>query len=141
MERKELKKWYKLYINLKKILIYLLLVCIPIVCVADGHLTEDQKKETIECAGIYYANSMIPQAQLELDKIVHSFAAKKFLSSYLVKEGVNEDNLNKELIKIVDVRYGKPYEENTTKECDNFIYKLIPNSKNEIDKLIKSGIY
>ena len=126
---------------MKKILIYLLLVCIPIVCVADGHLTEDQKKKTIECAGIYYANSMIPQAKLELEKIVHSFAAKKFLSSYLIKEGVNEDNLNKELIKIVDVRYGKPYEENTTKECDSFIYKLIPNSKSEIDKLVKSGIY
>ena len=126
---------------MKKILIYLLLVCIPIVCFADGHLTADQKKKTIECAGIYYANSMIPQAELELDKIVHSFAAKKFLSSYLVKEGLNEDNLNTELIKIVDERYGKPYEENTTKECDSFIYKLISNSKSEIDKLVKSGIY
>ena len=108
---------------------------------AYAGMSDENKKKTIECAGIYYANSMIPQAELELDKIVHSFAAKKFLSSYLVKEGVNEDNLNKELIKIVDVRYGKPYEENTTKECDSFIYKLIPNSKSEIDKLVKSGIY
>ena len=126
---------------MKKILCYLVIILSQIVCFADGHLTEDQKKKTIECAGIYYANSMIPQAELELDKIVHSFAAKKFLSSYLVKEGVNEDSLNQELIKIVDVRYGKPYEENTTKECDSFIYKLIPNSKSEIDKLVKSGIY
>jgi hypothetical protein len=126
---------------MKKILCYLVIILSPIVCFADGHLTEDQKKKTIECAGIYYANSMIPQAELELDKIVHSFAAKKFLSSYLVKEGVNEDSLNQELIKIVDLRYGKPYEENTTKKCDNFIYKLIPNSKDEIDKLVKSGIY
>ena len=126
---------------MKKILYYLVIILSPIVCLADGHLTEDQKKKTIECAGIYYANSMIPQAELELDKIVHSFAAKKFLSSYLVKEGVNEDNLNEELIKIVDVRYGKPYEENTTKECDSFIYKLIPNSKDEIDIIVKSGIY
>ena len=126
---------------MKKILFYLFIIFSPIVCLADGHLTEDQKKKTIECAGIYYANSMIPQAELELDKIVHSFAAKKFLSSYLVKEGVNEDSLNQELIKIVDLRYGKPYEENTTKECDSFIYKLIPNSKDEIDKLVKSGIY
>ena len=108
---------------------------------AYAGMSDDDKNKTIECAGIYYANSMIPQAELELDKIVHSFAAKKFLSSYLVKEGVNEDNLNKELIKIVDVRYGKPYEENTTKECDRFIYQLIPNSKDEIDKLVKSGIY
>ena len=110
-----------------KIFIYLLLLLSPIVGFADGHLTEDQKKKTIECAGIYYANSMIPQAELELDKIVHSFAAKKFLNTYLVKEGVNEDFLNKELIKVVDVRYGKPYEENTTNECDSFIFELIPN--------------
>ncbi len=126
---------------MKKILCYLVIIFSPIVCFADGHLTEDQKKKIVECAGIYYANSMIPQAELELDKIVHSFATKKFLSSYLVKEGVNEDSLNQELIKIVDIRYGKPYEENTTKECDSFIYKLIPNSKDEIDKLVKSGIY
>ena len=126
---------------MERILLALIFTLMSSTAFADGHLTEDQKKKTIECAGIYYANSMIPQAELELDKIVHSFAAKKFLSSYLVKEGVNEDNLNKELIKIVDVRYGKPYEENTTKECDNFIYKLIPNSKSEIDKLVKSGIY
>ena len=117
------------------------LISILFLTSAYAGVSDDDKKKTIECAGIYYANSMIPQAELELDKIVHSFAAKKFLSSYLVNEGVNEDNLNKELIKIVDERYGKPYEENTTKECDNFIYKLIPNSKDEIDKLVKSGIY
>ena len=117
------------------------LISILFLTSAYAGMSDDNKKKTIECAGIYYANSMIPQAELELDKIVHSFAAKKFLSSYLVKEGVNEDNLNKELIKIVDVRYGKPYEENTTKECDGFIYQLIPNSKDEIDKLVKSGIY
>ena len=117
------------------------LISIMFLTSAYAGISNDDKKKTIECAGIYYANSMIPQAELELDKIVHSFAAKKFLSSYLVKEGVNEDNLNKELIKIVDLRYGKPYDENTTKECDSFIYKLIPNSKSEIDKLVKSGIY
>ena len=117
------------------------LISILLVTSAYAGMSDDDKKKTIECAGIYYANSMIPQAELELDKIVHSFASKKFLSSYLVKEGVNEDNLNKELIKIVDERYGKPYEENTTKGCDSFIYKLIPTSKNEIDKLVKSGIY
>ena len=126
---------------MKKIILTLIFTLMSSLSFADGYLTEDQKKKTIECAGIYYANSMIPKAELELEKIVHSFAAKKFLSSYLINDGVNEDNLNKELIKVVDERYGKPYEENTTKECDSFIYKLIPNSKDEIDKLIKSGIY
>ncbi len=126
---------------MKKILLALIFTLMSSTSFADGHLTEDQKKKTIECAGIYYANSMIPQAELELEKITHSFAAKKFLSSYLVKIGVNEDNLNKELIKIVDVRYGKPYEEKTTNECDSFVFELIPGSKDEIEKIVKSGIY
>ena len=126
---------------MSKIIVFFFLLIYPANTFADGHLTEDQKNKVTECAGIYYANSMIPQAELELDKIIHSFAAKKFLSSYLVKEGVNEDNLNKELIKVVDARYGKPYDKNTTSDCDSFIFELIPNSKNEIDKLIKSGIY
>jgi len=117
------------------------LISILLLTSAYAGMSDGDKKKTIECAGIYYANSMIPQAELELEKIVHSFAAKKFLSSYLVNEGVNEENLNKELIKVVDERYGKPYEENTTKECNSFIYKLIPNSESEIDKLVKSGIY
>lgn len=124
---------------MKKII--LTLISILFLTSSYAGMSEDDKKKTIECAGIYYANSMIPQAELELEKITHSFAAKKFLSSYLVKDGVNEDNLNKELIKVVDKRYGKPYEENTTMECDSFVYKLIPNSKEEIDKLVKSGIY
>ena len=124
---------------MKKIIITLF--GILFVTSAYAGMSDGDKKKTIECAGIYYSNSMIPQGELELEKIVHSFAAKKFLSTYLVSEGVNEDNLNKELIKVVDERYGKPYDENITKECDGFIYKLIPNSKSEIDKLIKSGIY
>ena len=104
-------------------------------------MNDNDKAKTIECTGIYYANSMIPQGELELEKIVHSFAAKKFLNSYLVNEGLKEDKLNKELLKIVDVRYGKPYEEETTKSCDNFIYKLISGSESEIKKIAESGIY
>ena len=108
---------------------------------ASAGMSDSDKSKTIECTGIYYANSMIPQGELELEKIVHSFAAKKFLNAYLIKEGVEEEKLNKELLKIVDVRYGKPYEEKTTKECDNFIFKLIPGSKDEIKKIAESGVY
>ena len=108
----------------------------------SAEMSDSDKSKSIECTGIYYANSMIPQGELELEKIVHSFAAKKFLNSYLLKEGgVKEEKLNKEVLKVVDVRYGKPYEEKTTKECDNFIFKLIPGSKDEIKKIAESGIY
>ena len=119
--------------------IALLLILFSSVTFAD--MTENQKSKILECTGTYYANSMIPQGELELEKIVHSFAAKKYLNSYLIETGVNEEKLNKEVLKVVDVRYGKPYEEETTKECDNFIFKLIPGSKDEIKKIAESGIY
>ena len=108
---------------------------------ANAEMSDNDKSKSIECTGIYYANSMIPQGELELEKIVHSFAAKKYLNSYLIKAGVNEEILNKEILKVVDIRYGKPYEEKMTKECDNFIFKLIPGSKDEIKKIAESGIY
>ena len=79
--------------------------------VAGGHLSDKDKKATLECTGLYYANSMIPQGTLELDKIVYSIAAKKFLTSYLIKEGVKEDFINTELNKSIDELYGKPYDE------------------------------
>jgi len=108
---------------------------------ATGHLSDKDKKATLECTGLYYANSMIPQGTLKLDKIVHSIAAKKFLTSYLIKEGVKEDVVNSELNKSVDELYGKPYDEKKTFNCDKYIYRLIPESKVEIEKLVKSGIY
>ena len=44
---------------------------------ASAGMSDSDKSKTMECTGIYYANSMIPQGELELEKIVHSFAAKK----------------------------------------------------------------
>ena len=124
---------------MKKIfIIYLLLIS---TVSAAGHLSEKDRKATLKCTGLYYANSMIPQGTLELDKIVYSIAAKKFLTSYLIKEGVKEDLLNSELNKSVDELYGKPYDEKKASDCDQYIHKLIPESKVEIDKLVKSGIY
>ena len=76
---------------------------------AAGHLSEKDKKATLKCTGLYYANSMIPQGTLELDKIVYSISAKKFLTSYLIKEGVKEDFINTELNKSIDELYGKIY--------------------------------
>ena len=66
---------------------------------------------------------------------------KDWQSFVLLKEGVKEVKLNQELLKVVDIRYGKPYEEETTQECDKFIFKLISGSKNEIKKIAESGIY
>ena len=124
---------------IKKIILTLSIVIFPLIAFAG--MSDSDKSKTIECTGIYYANSMIPQGELDLEKIVHSFAAKKFLNSHLINEGVKEEKLNEEILKVVDIRYGKPYEEKTTKECDNFIFRLIPSSKDEIKKIAESGIY
>ena len=124
---------------MKRVILTLVISLVSTVSFAG--MSNSDKSKTIECTGIYYANSMIPQGQLELEKIVQSFAAKKFLNSYLIKEGVKEEKLNKKILEIVDVRYGKAYEEETTSECDNFIFKLIPGSKDEIKKIAESGIY
>ena len=71
---------------MKKIIILISLFLFSAVNAA-GHLSEKDKKATLKCTGLYYANSMIPQGTLELDKIVFSIAAKKYLTSYLIKEG------------------------------------------------------
>ena len=94
---------------MKKIIIFIVLVSFSSVYAA-GHLSEKDRKATLKCAGLYYANSMIPQGTLELDKIVFSIAAKKYLTSYLIKEGVKEDFINSELNKSVDDLYGKTYD-------------------------------
>ena len=41
---------------------------------ATGHLSDKDRKTALQCTGLYYANSMIPQGTLELDKIVFSIA-------------------------------------------------------------------
>ena len=125
---------------MKKLITFISLFLFTVVN-AGGHLSEKDKKETLKCTGLYYANSMIPQGTLELDKIVFSIAAKKYLTSYLIKEKVEEDLINVELNKSVDELYGKPYDEKKTENCTKYIYKLIPEAKKEIDKLVKSGIY
>ena len=65
---------------MKKILAVLFFTIITSITFAG--MNDKDESKTIECTGIYYANSMIPQGELELEKIVHSFAAKKFLNSY-----------------------------------------------------------
>ena len=125
---------------MKKFITFIVLLTFSSVYAA-GHLSEKDRKATLKCAGLYYANSMIPQGTLELDKIVHSIASKKFLTAYLIKAGLKEELVNVELNKSVDELYGKPYDEKKVSDCDQYIHKLIPESKVEIDKLVKSGIY
>ena len=74
---------------IKKIILTLFIVIFPLITFAE--INKDDEDKLTNCTGIYYAYSMIPQGHLELEKIVHSVAAKKFLNSYLIEKGVNEE--------------------------------------------------
>ena len=78
---------------IKKIILTLLIFISPFIAFAE--INKDDEDKLTNCTGIYYAYSMIPQGQLELDKIVHSVASKKFLNSYLINKGMSEEKLNK----------------------------------------------
>jgi len=61
---------------IKKIILTLFIVIFPLITFAE--INKDDEDKLTNCTGIYYAYSMIPQGQLELEKIVHSVAAKNF---------------------------------------------------------------
>ena len=108
---------------------------------AGGHITKKQKEETIQCLGHYSATAVLPADSIEVTDMEMALASVKVIRSFLQKEQVSDDEMNKGMNEHVDKVYGKPYDEKKTGECDRYIYKLIPEAKEEIDKLVKSGIY
>ena len=43
--------------------------------------------------------------------------------------------VNKKMIEITDKIYGQPFDEKASKNCDNYVYNLIPGSKEKMDEL------
>ena len=122
---------------MKKIIIFIYLVLFTLAN-ASGHLSDKDKKATLKCTGLYYANSMIPQGTLELDKIVFSIAAKKYLTSYLIKEGMKAD------INIIDfdnltlyspeIRYDLPAGgKRLVQRVDGYKYTIVSGKVTYID--------
>ena len=89
----------------------------------------------VKCLGLYAAHSFLTQDKLSLENIEHSLGGKKFLIKYLQENGMDEDEVNKKMIEITDEIYGQPFDEKGSKDCDTYIYNLIPGSKEKIDEL------
>ena len=126
---------------MKKILCYLVIIFSPIVCFADGHLTEDQKKKTIECAGIFTSTQFIKQGELPNGDLAYkenSLAAAKVTREFLTNEGVLEDKINSSINSTVDEMFGKPYQKTLMDNCYAFIFKLIPNGKEKVEETSKT---
>ena len=102
---------------------------------SNAKINESDKEKLIKCLGLYAAHSFLTQDKLSLAKIEHSLGGKKFLTMYLLENGMNEDEVNKKMVEITDEIYGQPFDEKGSKNCDVYVYNLIPGSKEKIAEL------
>ena len=105
---------------------------------AGGHITKKQKVETIQCLGHYSATAVLPADTIEVTDMEMALASVKVIRSFLQKEKVSDDEMNKGMNEHVDKVYGKPFNKGMNDKCNKFIYKLIPGSKEEIEKLSRT---
>ena len=102
---------------------------------AGGHITDAEKKEAIKCLGHYTAITFIPANEVEAIQIEYALASFKIAKAYLLNEKVKEDEINKGTIEELDKLIGQPFNTARNEECNSFIYKLIPGSKADIEKM------
>ena len=105
---------------------------------AGGHITKKQKGETIQCLGHYSATAVLPADTIEVTDMEMALASVKVIRTFLQKEQVSDDAMNKGMNEYVDKVYGKPFDKGMNDKCNKFIYKLIPGSKEEIEKLSRT---
>ena len=105
---------------------------------AGGHITKKQKGETIQCLGHYSATAVLPADTIEVTDMEMALASVKVIRTFLQKEQVSDDEMNKDMNEHVDKVYGKPFDKGMNDKCNKFIYKLIPGSKEEIEKLSRT---
>jgi hypothetical protein len=122
---------------MKKIIIILILMLFSS-AYADGHLTKKQKQETLQCLGHYTATGVLPADSIELKDLEMALASAKVVRTFLQNEKVNNDEINKGMNEYVDKVFGKPFDNSMNNKCNKFIYKLIPGSKEEIEKLSRT---
>ena len=120
---------------MRKIFIFLFLLVNSTFAFAGGHISEADKQEAIKCLGHYTSITFIDADKIEAIKLEYANASFKIVRAYLVSEKVNEEEINKGTIEELDKLIGKPFNNKRNDECNSFIYKLIPGSKEDIEKL------
>ena len=120
---------------MRKILIFLLFLFNSTFTLAGGHISEADKNQAIKCLGHYTAITFIPANEVEAIQIEYALASFKIVRAYLVSEKVKEEEINKGTIEELDKLLGKPFNTVRNDECNSFIYKLIPGSEDDIEKL------
>ena len=119
---------------MKKFLTLSLFLILPFSSL-NAEINDSDKEKLVKCLGLYTAHSFLTQDKLSLENIEHSLGGKKFLIKYLQENGMDKDEVNKKMIEITDEIYGQPFDEKGSKDCDTYVYNLIPGSKEKIDEL------
>ena len=119
---------------MKKFLTLSLFLILPFSSL-NAEINDSDKEKLVKCLGLYAAHSFLTQDKLSLENIEHSLGGKKFLIKYLQENGMDEDEINKKMIEITDEIYGQPFDEKGSKDCDTYVYNLIPGSKEKIHEL------
>ena len=119
---------------MKKFLTLSLFLILPFSSL-NAKINDSDKEKLLKCLGLYAAHSFLTQDKLSLENIEHSLGGKKFLIKYLQENGMDKDEVNKKMIEITDEIYGQPFDEKGSKDCDTYVYNLIPGSKEKIDEL------
>ena len=120
---------------MKKICLSLIFIFCTTISFAGGHITKKDKERAIKCLGHYTSISFIPANEIEAIRLEYALASYKIVREYLLNEKVKSDEINKGTNKELDKLIGKPFNEERNDKCNSFIYDLIPNSKNQIEKL------
>ena len=120
---------------MKQAIIFFFLLINSSFAFAGGHISEADKKEAIKCLGHYTSITFIDADKIEAIKLEYANASFKIVRAYLVSEKVKEEEINKGTIEELDKLIGKPFNNVRNDECNSFIYKLIPGSKEDIEKL------
>ena len=105
---------------------------------ADGHITKKQKQEILQCLGHYTATGVLPADSIELKDLEMALASAKVVRTFLQNEKISDDEINKGMNEYVDKVYGRPFDKTMNNKCNKFIYKLIPGSKEEVEKLSRT---
>ena len=119
---------------MKKFLTLSLFLILPFSSL-NAKINDSDKEKLVKCLGLYAAHSFLTQDKLSLENIEHSLGGIKFLIKYLQENGMDKDEVNKKMIEITDEIYGQPFDEKGSKNCDLYVYNLIPGSKEKIDEL------
>ena len=106
---------------------------------AYAGMSDSDKSKAWECSGIYMANYFLPSGeQFEYSMKEKSMASVKVMKTYALETGISEKEWDDGVNKAVDKYFGSKYNDEKTKDCDNFLNALVPNGEERVKKIIQT---